>query len=176
MARFGMSWSWVSGVRVTGSKCPTLCGNRTEERAVGEPCVLLSSPILQTLVKLHSLVKSGFDEFFVLKMSQWKHVRASWGIFYLQVLLDVFAVVGDAAGSDARLPHQLKADLSTQEVWDLTLLSNTKTNSFVLNRLVVRGLVRLRKTRRTITDLPLFIDLTEQLLQVRQVFVLQINK
>lgn len=98
------------------------------------------------------------------------------GHFYLQVLLDVFAVVGDSAGSDARLSHQLKADLSTQEVWDLTLLSNTKTNSFVLNRLVVRGLVRLRKTRRTITDLPLFIDLTEQLLQVRQVFVLQINK
>lgn len=98
------------------------------------------------------------------------------GHFYLQVLLDVFAVVGDAAGSDARLSHQLKADLSTQEVWDLTLLSNTKTNSFVLNRLVVRGLVRLRKTRQTITDLPLFIDLTEQLLQVRQVFVLQMNK
>lgn len=175
MARFGMSWSWVSGVRVTGSKCPTLCGHR-EERAVGELCVLSSSPILQTLVKLHSLVKSGFDEFFVLKMSQWKHVWASWGIFYLQVLLHVFAVVGDAAGSDARLPHQLKADLSTQEVWDLTLLSNTKTNSFVLNWLFVWGLVRPRKTRRTITDLPLFIDLTEQLLQVRQVFVLQINK
>lgn len=90
--------------------------------------------------------------------------------FYLQVLLDVFAVVGDAAGSDARLPHQLKADLSTQEVWDLTLLSNTKTNSFVLNGSLYED------NTATITDLPLFIDLTEQLLQVRQVFVLQINK
>ena len=47
-------------------------------------------------------------------------VEAVWG--YLQVLLDVLAVVGDAAGRDARLPHQLKADLPTQIVWDLPLL------------------------------------------------------
>lgn len=40
----------------------------------------------------------------------------------LQVLLDVLAVVGDATGRDARLPHQLKADLTTQVVGDVTLL------------------------------------------------------
>lgn len=45
--------------------------------------------------------------------------------FYLKVLLDVFSVVGDATGCDAGLPHQLEADLSAQEVWDLALLSNT---------------------------------------------------
>ena len=44
---------------------------------------------------------------------------------YLQVFLDVLAVVGDAAGRDAWLPHQLKADLPTQVVWDLPLLQGT---------------------------------------------------
>ena len=41
------------------------------------------------------------------------------------MLLDVLAVVGDAAGRDAWLPHQLKADLPTQVVWDLPLLQGT---------------------------------------------------
>lgn len=42
---------------------------------------------------------------------------------HLEVLFDVLAVVGDAAGCDAGLPHQLKADLTTQVIWDLPLLN-----------------------------------------------------
>lgn len=41
---------------------------------------------------------------------------------YLQVLLDVLAVVGDPAGGDAGLPHQLKADLPAQVVGNLPFL------------------------------------------------------
>lgn len=53
-------------------------------------------------------------------------VYTAEGRFYLQVLFNVFSVVCDTAGSDTRLPHQLKADLSTQVVWNFTLLPNTK--------------------------------------------------
>lgn len=43
---------------------------------------------------------------------------------HLQMLLDVLAVVGDAAGCDARLAHELKADLATQVVRDISLLQH----------------------------------------------------
>lgn len=43
---------------------------------------------------------------------------------HLQVLLDVLAVVGDTTGRDARLPHQLKADLATKVVGDVSLLQH----------------------------------------------------
>lgn len=57
------------------------------------------------------------------------------------MLFYIFSVVGDAAGSDAGLSHQLKADLSTQVVWDLTLLLNTReTQPHLLNDLCGRCL------------------------------------
>lgn len=43
---------------------------------------------------------------------------------HLQMLLNVLAVVGDAAGCDAWLPHELKADLATQVVRDVSLLQH----------------------------------------------------
>lgn len=43
---------------------------------------------------------------------------------HLQVLLNVLAVVGDATGCDARLAHELKADLATQVVRDISLLQH----------------------------------------------------
>ena len=47
---------------------------------------------------------------------------------HLQVLLDVLAVVGDATGCDARLPHELKADLATQVVGDVSLLQHRQSS------------------------------------------------
>lgn len=41
---------------------------------------------------------------------------------YLQVLLNVLAVIGDTTGCDAGFPHQLKANLATQVVRDISLL------------------------------------------------------
>lgn len=47
---------------------------------------------------------------------------------YLQVLLNVLAVVGDTTGCNAGLPHQLKADLATQVVRDISLLQHKGEN------------------------------------------------
>lgn len=38
------------------------------------------------------------------------------------MFLDVLAIVGDAARSNAGLSHELKADLPAQVIWDLSLL------------------------------------------------------
>lgn len=40
----------------------------------------------------------------------------------LQVLLNVLAVIGDTTGCNAGFPHQLKANLATQVVRDISLL------------------------------------------------------
>jgi len=68
-----------------------------------------------------------------VKSTQWWipwSVSMSWSGLrsHLQVLLDVFSVVSDAARGDAGFPHQLKADLPTQVVGDLPLLSDRHTN------------------------------------------------
>lgn len=47
---------------------------------------------------------------------------------YLQVLLNVLAVVSYTTGCDAGLPHQLKADLATQVVRDISLLQHNGEN------------------------------------------------
>lgn len=44
------------------------------------------------------------------------------------MLLDVLAIVGDAAGSNAGFSHELEADLPTQVIWDLSLLHNIRMN------------------------------------------------
>lgn len=105
MARLGMSWSWVSGVRVTGSKCPTRWRRRTHSRRVCENWA-------KTILNEH-------------KCSLFLCTRVGRR-FYLQVLFNVFSVICNTTGSDTRLPHQLKADLSTQVVWNFTLLPNTQ--------------------------------------------------
>lgn len=38
------------------------------------------------------------------------------------MLLDVFPIISDSAGRDARLPHQLKTDLPTKVIRDLPFL------------------------------------------------------
>lgn len=43
---------------------------------------------------------------------------------HLQVFLNVLAVIGDTTGRDAGFPHQLKADLATQVVRDISLLQH----------------------------------------------------
>lgn len=48
---------------------------------------------------------------------------------YLQVLLNVLAVIGDATGCNAGFPHQLKADLATQVVRDISLLQHKREMS-----------------------------------------------
>lgn len=48
---------------------------------------------------------------------------------YLEMLLNVLPVVGDATGRDAWLPHQLKTDLPTQVVGDVSLLERSKAGS-----------------------------------------------
>lgn len=47
---------------------------------------------------------------------------------HLQVFLDVLSVIGDATRCDTRLPHQLKANLATQIVRDISLLHHTGTS------------------------------------------------
>lgn len=93
---------------------------------------------------------------------------------HLQVLLDVLAVVRDAAGRDAGLPHQLKADLAAQVVGDVSLLQHTGLDQ-------VRGwegtLLRLPTgPRRRAAHLSLLIYLGEELVHVCQVLVLQRTK
>lgn len=49
------------------------------------------------------------------------------------MFLDVLAIVGYAARSNAGLSHQLKTDLPTQVIWDLSLLHNSQSNTLMLN-------------------------------------------
>lgn len=88
------------------------------------------------------------------------------------MLLDVFSVVGDAAGSDAWLPHQLEAYLPAQEVWDLAFLSNTQQPD-PISAVVCFICGKINTITVTDTNLPLLIDLTEQLLHVREILVLR---
>lgn len=97
MAKLGMSCSWVRGLRVTGSKWPTRCNNRVKSVQWPE----------YTLIR-------------VPRLSMARPVPL--GPPYLQVLLNVLAVIGDTTGCDAGFPHQLKANLATQVVRDISLL------------------------------------------------------
>lgn len=94
MAKLGMSCSWVRGLRVTGSKWPTRC-NRVKSVQWPE----YTDPGTKAL-----------------------HGPVSMGPPYLQVLLNVLAVIGDTTGCNAGFPHQLKANLATQVVRDISLL------------------------------------------------------
>lgn len=63
-----------------------------------------------------------------VKSVQWPEYTlispVSMGPPYLQVLLNVLAVIGDTTGRNAGFPHQLKADLATQVVRDISLLQH----------------------------------------------------
>lgn len=62
--------------------------------------------------------------------------------FYLQVLLDVLAIICDTTGCDAGFSHQLKADFPTQIIWNLTFLKkqNTLNHAGVTGEMLKSGL------------------------------------
>lgn len=84
------------------------------------------------------------------------------------MLLDVLAIVGYAARSNAGLSHQLKTDLPTQVIWDLSLLHNSQSNTLMLNIQLFRPMFEM-----ICPYLPLFIYLREKLVHVHQIFILQ---
>ncbi len=57
------------------------------------------------------------------------------------MFLDVLAIVGYAARSNAGLSHQLKTDLPTQVIWDLSLLHNSQSNTLMLNIQLFRPMI-----------------------------------
>lgn len=111
---------------------------------------------------------------------------------YLEVFLDVLPVVGDPAGRDARLAHQLETDLPAQVVGDVPLLAREKQSGLVGRWLGPtsengggvgqRGAYGLREGHASSssrehrpghTHLPLLIHLREELVHVCQVLVLK---
>lgn len=56
----------------------------------------------------------------------WEAPRCPQACWYLEMFLNVLPVVGDAAGRDAGLPHQLETDLPAQVVRDVPLLAREK--------------------------------------------------
>lgn len=122
---------------------------------------------------------------------------------YLEMFLNVLPVVGDPTGSDAGLSHQLKTDLPTQVVRDVPFLAREKQSWVRSPAAKKRGLGggtsserEAGKTAEVIawtktglrqaapdgerqkctlghTHLPPLIHLREELVHVRQVFVLK---
>lgn len=111
---------------------------------------------------------------------------------YLEVFLDVLPVVGDPAGRDARLAHQLETDLPAQVVGDVPLLARekqsglggrwsgpTSENGGGVGQRGAYGLREghasssSREHRPGHTHLPLLIHLREELVHVCQVLVLK---
>lgn len=85
------------------------------------------------------------------------------------MFLDVLAIVGYTARSNAGLSHQLKTDLPTQIIWDLSLLHNSQSNGCLLYSYIDQW----QMFEMISPYLPLFIHFREKLVHVHQIFILQ---
>ncbi len=85
------------------------------------------------------------------------------------MFLDVLAVVGYTARSNAGLSHQLKTDLPAQIIWDLPLLHNSQSNWCLL----YSHTDQCQMFEMISPYLPLLIHFREKLVHVHQIFILQ---